>query len=267
MVVRFLTSREIDTLVIGAGSTFVIRDGGVRGAVLNLGHGFKAIEPIPDWTGAPLLKVEAGTELRSLVLWTAKNGLGGLEFLYGIPGTMGGAVVNNAAAWGNSIADCLVSVETMDAQGELHTLVRSEIKFGYSKAALPEGHIVVSATLKGQQKMPEEVEREMDEFQNRRRKVHPLNEHCAGMVFFNPDGHSAGEMVERCGLKGVQVGDAEISRVHGNFIVNLGNANARQIVSLIGMIQERVYVRYKIKLEPKVNIVGAWEKSKMRIQE
>jgi UDP-N-acetylmuramate dehydrogenase len=264
---RFFDTREIELLVLGGGSSVIVRDGGIRGAVLQLGGDFDGMELLDDEPTGPRIKVGAGTSTRWLVRQSVDLGFTGLEYLYGIPGTLGGAVMNNAGSWGHEMSKMVVGLETMDSEGEVHNLTPPQFRFEYRRAILPEGHIVLSATLEGSACEPGDVKDQIQKLYDKRRSLHPLHEPCAGMTFFNPKGACAGEIIDHCGLKGVRVGDAEISRMHGNFIVNLGLAQAAHIVSLIGMIQERVYVREKIKLEPKVKMLGNWQKSKLRIQE
>jgi UDP-N-acetylmuramate dehydrogenase len=267
-VLRFLHSREIETVVIGNGSSVIVRDGGIRGATIQLAEGFDSIKHLESPPDTPKIQVDAGVSLRRLVRWTVDEGIGGLEYLYGIPGAVGGAVMSNTGAWGHDFATYVVEVETMDREGEIHRLSNKEIRFSYRRTQIPANHVVISATLQGVQREAELVKKTLQDFHDRRRSIHPIHEPSAGMVFFNPAGETtAGQMIDRCGLKGIRVGEAEISRLHANFIVNLGHAQATQIVSLIGMIQERVYMRNKIRLEPKVKVIGSWQKDKLRIRE
>jgi UDP-N-acetylmuramate dehydrogenase len=191
----------------------------------------------------------------------------GLEFLSGIPGCVGGALAMNAGAWGSEIGERVLEVELMSREGEIQRLPASALSFGYRKAELPEGAIILSAVLRGESSASAEVKEKVKALLIRKRDCQPIHERSAGSVFKNPPGDSAGRLIDQCGLKGVRVGDAEVSRIHANFIVNVGNATAGQVVALMGMIQERVYVKYKIRLEPEVVVVGDWEKGKLRIKE
>lgn len=266
-VLRFLHEREIETMVVGNGSSLIVRDGGFRGALLQLAEGFDTLENLQDEGEAKRFRADAGVSLRRLVRWSVDAGIGGLEYLYGIPGTVGGAIANNAGAWDHEFGDYVVEIETMDRQGGLHRFTREEAGFGYRRCGLPADHVILGAVLQARSLDGEAVKKNIQDYQNLRRQLHPLHEPSAGMIFFNPPGVSAGRLIDKCGLKGVRLGDAEISRLHANFIVNLGHALATQIVSLMGMIQERVYVRYKVRLEPKVKMVGSWQKEKLRIRE
>lgn len=266
-VMKFLSDRSVPVSAIGNGSAIVARDGGIRGAMISFTHGFKAISPAPDWSGEPLIKVEAGVQIADLTAWTVENGFGGLEFLTGIPGTVGGAVVNNAGGWGKSVSDALVEAEVMDSFGTTHTLKNENLGFGDRRTNLPEGFLVISVTLRGGIKEGDQVDAMSRNFLSRRRSNYPLGENCVGMVFRNAGGQPAERLIEACGLKGVRVGDAEVSRLNPNFIINIGNVEAANVVSLIGMIQERVYVKYKLKLESSLTVVGNWQKSKVRIRD
>ncbi len=262
-----LTEQEVAWLPLGNGSNLVVRDGGIRGAVLNLSEGFTGLERGNAPDEPPRLRAEAGVPLRRLVRWCVEQGIAGFEGLSGIPGAVGGALAMNAGAWGSSVGDRVVRLETVDPTGGAHVIEREALNFAYRSLELPEGHVIVAAHFQGMQAGSESVKERTRELYRRRRETQPTQEPSAGSVFKNPPGRSAGQLIDACGLKGVRVGDAEISRVHANFIVNRGMATAGQVVSLMGMIQERVYIRYQLKLEPEVRIIGEWEKGKLRIQE
>ncbi len=266
-LVRFLEGREIPRFLLGNGSNLIVKDGGIRGAVISLGRGFSEIEERDPIAGGPTFRVGAGASLRRLVRWTVDRGISGLEALAAIPGTLGGALVMNAGAWGTEIGDLVVEVETMAPSGEVRALGKKALQFGYRHAEIPEGHILLAAHLRGEQGTPEAVKEAVQRYHRQRQASQPTQESSAGSVFLNPPGKSAGQLIDQCGLKGVRVGDAEVSRVHANFIVNAGRATAGQVVELMGMVQERVYAKHRIKLEPEVHVVGAWEKGKLRISE
>ncbi len=263
----FLAERAVPYFVLGAGSNLVVRDGGIRGAVIQLGEPFRWIEPGEESGGAVRFAAGAGLSLRMLVRWAVDRGVAGFEALSGIPGTVGGAVAMNAGAWGTEIADRLVEVRLLVPDGTERVLGRHELRAGYRRMDLPEGAVVVSAAFEGTPDDPEQVKARTREFYKRRRDTQPVHEPSAGSVFKNPPGEKAARLIEACGLKGVRVGDAEVSRLHANFIVNTGRATAGQVVSLMGMIRERVYVKHRVQLEPEVRIVGEWAKGKMRVRE
>jgi len=266
-VVAFLAERELPCLPLGNGSNLVVRDGGIRGAVLNLSEGFTELEAEIGADGNPVVRAGGGLTLRRLVRWSVDQGISGFENLTGIPGTVGGAVAMNAGAWGGSIGERVLELEAVDPSGRAHVFDRETLRFEYRSLDLPKGYIIVGALLRGDPAEPGQVKAKAQQLHKRRRESQPIQEASAGSVFKNPPGRSAGQLIEECGLKGVRVGDAEVSRIHANFIVNVGEATASQVVALMGMIQERVYVKFRIKLEPEVRIVGDWEKGKLRIQE
>ena len=266
-LVAHLAERRIPWLVLGNGSNLVVRDGGIRGAVVSLAEGFRGLERRDGPGGDPRVYAEAGVGLRRLVRWCVDQGIAGLEALAGIPGTVGGAVAMNAGAWGTEIGERVLELEVLSPGGETRVLGRPELRFRYRGLDLPPGHVVLAALLEGEPADPDEVRTRTRELHRRRQDTQPVRERSAGSVFRNPPGEAAGRLIESCGLKGVRVGDAEVSRIHANFIVNLGHATASQVVALMGMIQERVYVKHGIRLEPEVRIVGDWAKGKVRVQE
>lgn len=266
-LLKLLNTREVAIQPIGNGSSVVVRDNGIRGAVICLKEGFTAIEPGTTITGDPVVRAEAGAQISDLVEWSVKNGFGGLEFLSGIPGTVGGAVVNNAQGFGSLLGDLIIEVEAMDPMGNTHTLTKNLLNLSGHSSKTADGFVIVSATLKGELKDPRQTEIMARNFASRRRSNYPAPESTVGMVFRDAGPDPVEKMIESCGLKGVRVGDAEVSRLNANFIINLGNAEAVNVVSLIGMVQERVYVKHKIKLETALTIVGSWQKGKMRIKE
>lgn len=266
-LLRILREGEVPLFVLGNGSNLVVRDAGIRGAVVSLAEGFKALERLETTDDRVLIRAEAGVTLRWLSRWSVDQGIGGLEALFGIPGTIGGAVAMNAGSWGVEISDHLVELEMMDPQGTVITAPRESLTFGYRSFELPDGHIILSAVLWGEPRDGQAVKLATQEYGIKRRAAQPLQDWSAGSIFKNPPGKSAGNLIDGCGLKGVKVGDAEVSRAHANFIVNTGMATAAQVVALIGMIQERVHVKFQIRLEPEVRIVGDWEKGKLRITE
>ncbi|HSH70932.1 MAG TPA: UDP-N-acetylmuramate dehydrogenase [Deferrisomatales bacterium] len=266
-LVELLAERGVPYFVLGNGSNLVVRDGGIRGAVICLDQGFRGVERRDAEDGRPRLWVEAGAALRTLVRWSVDQGISGFAEFAGIPAAVGGAIAMNAGAWGVSIGEQVEELEVMDRTGATHVYPREMLRFGYRSLDLPPDAIILGALLRGGESTPATIKDRAKELYRKRKESQPVREPSAGCVFRNPSGGKAGEMIDGCGLKGVRVGDAQISTVHANFIVNTGNATAVQVVSLVGMIQERVYVRHKIKLEPEVRIVGEWEKGKLRISE
>lgn len=266
-LVRFLAERGIFYLTLGAGSATIARDAGVRGAIFDLKPNFSTIEPVATDTGLPAVRLGAGLTIAELTDWACLNGFSGLEFLAGIPGTVGGALMNNASGWGKYFGDAVIEVSIMDAAGNVVTLPHQAISFSESRAAMPEKAIVLSVTLRGMPSIPEQVQRMSEDFMARREANYPLGQNCIGLVFKPVEGQQPERLIEACGLTGIRLGGAEISKLNGNFIINIGDAEAAHVVSLVGMIQERVYLKFKVKLETAVRILGVWQKSKLRIKD
>ncbi|MHB8765529.1 MAG: UDP-N-acetylmuramate dehydrogenase [Deferrisomatales bacterium] len=264
-ILGLLTERSVPHMVLGNGSNLLVRDGGIRGAVLCLTEGFRDLERREG--AEPLIRVGAGLQLRRFTRWTVDQAIAGFEGLAGIPGSLGGVLAMNAGAWGTEIGERTVEVEVMDPAGEVRVLPREALRFAYRCLDLPTGSVILGALLRGQAGDPEAIKARVQELYRRREETQPSREHSAGSVFKNPPGRSAGRLIDECGLKGIRVGDAQVSQFHANFIVNLGTATASQVVALMGMIQERVYVKHRVKLEPEIRIVGDWDKGKLRIQE
>ncbi|PLX43523.1 MAG: UDP-N-acetylenolpyruvoylglucosamine reductase [Deltaproteobacteria bacterium] len=267
-VVKFLAEREIGYFVLGGGSGIIVRDGGIRGAVIALKESFDSIEAVDDEAGGTMMvRAEAGVMLGALVKWAASSGISGFESLAGIPGTLGGALYKNSGGWGESIGQRVEQLEIMDSNAEIHTLLKRDFSFGYRTSNLPTGTIILSASFAGKRTKPDEVMDVTEEWLDKRMMTQPFEAASVGMVFKNPEvGLSAGELIDRCGLKGIRVGDAEVSCDHANYITNIGEATASQLIALIGMVQERVYVKHKVRLSLKVGLVGSSMGERLRIR-
>lgn len=250
---NILRQAQVPWFVIGRGSNLLVRDGGIRGAVIKLGKGLDTLTISNEW-----VTVGAGFSMIKLATIVAQQGLSGLEFAGGIPGTVGGAVFMNAGAHGSDISSVLVSAQVLYQDGQIKELSKEELHFGYRTSSLqrePKG-ICLEATFELKKGDKEEIMRHMAQNKEYRRKTQPLQEPCCGSVFRNPKPHSSGRLIEQAGLKGYRVGDAQVSTKHANFIVNLGNARASDVLALIRHIQETVYSLYGIQLKPEVEIVG-----------
>lgn len=231
--------------ILGGGSNLLVDDGDLPCAVIHV------VEPAFDdieRTGETALWTGAGTRTARLLAFCRKGGLGGLEFLAGLPGTVGGAVAGNAGAWGRAVSDRLSRLWLMTPDGRSQVRRAEEADFAYRSARL-ENAVVLGAELNLEKREPELVARRMAENVRRRAQRHPLGQSSAGCVFKNPPGRSAGRLLDDCGLKGRRIGGAEVSHVHANFIVNRGYATSTDILQLIQQMQEAVLARYGVKLE------------------
>lgn len=266
-IVAFASNRNIPRFILGKGSNLIVRDAGMRGVVICLSEGFNTLEIKEASSDRLFIYAGAGISIRRFSRWTVDQGVSGFEAVSGIPASMGGAIAMNAGAWNFNMGDKVLALEIMDSTGETMTYKRGMLKFGYRRLDISPEAIIVGALLEGAPSTPEQVKSAVKHFQTKRRESQPLSQQSAGCAFKNPPGKSAGQLIDECGLKGVKVGDAEVSGIHANFIINSGTASASEIVALMGMIQERVYTKFKVKLEPEIKIVGNWEKDKLRIKE
>jgi UDP-N-acetylmuramate dehydrogenase len=199
---------------------------------------------------------QAGVSLMGLVRMTAERALAGMAFCAGIPGSVGGAVIMNAGAYGSEIKKILYKATLMDHQAVVTDRLRTDLSFEYRRLNVPEGTIVLGAVFRLERGDPQRIGQRIDEILGQRRQKHPLNYPSAGSIFKNPAGHPAGLLIEAAGLKGTAVGGARISERHGNFIVNTGGATASDILALIERVQQEVRKQTGIVLETEVRIVG-----------
>ncbi|MGO0122023.1 UDP-N-acetylmuramate dehydrogenase [Desulfothermobacter acidiphilus] len=245
---------------IGNGSNLLVSDQGLPGLVVRLGGEFTTMR-----LEANRLRAGAGTQLRRLVTLAQTAGLSGLEFACGIPATLGGAVVMNAGAAGQSIAEVVRWVRVMDKEGRVETLHARNLSFGYRQSSLQQaGLVLLEVELELVPADPGAIAWRMAEIWDKRQRTQPLQYPTAGSVFKNPPGHQpAGRLIELAGCKGWRVGEAEVSSRHANFIVNLGGARASDIYRLMRQVQWQVELCFGVRLEPEVRILGAfgWEES------
>ena len=244
---------QIPWRVIGRGSNLLVRDGGIRGVVFKLDEGFNELKV--DGT-----RVTAGGGYSTILLatMTSRQGLTGLEFAAGIPGNVGGAVYMNAGAHGSEISKVLHSATVLLETGEWVTLSNEEMEFRYRTSVLQTKlkGIVTEASFTLEYGERDEIMSRLTSYKDRRRKTQPLQYPCAGSVFRNPPGDYAGRLIQEAGLKGFRIGDAEVSTTHANFIINRGNATAKNVLQLIEHIIQTIDEKYNIRLEPEVQVVG-----------
>ena len=239
---------------LGLGSNVLVRDGGIKGIVISLGNGFNWIKQC----GEDIICAGASTSCAQLARFYVNNGLPGVEFMVGIPGTLGGALRMNAGAFGSEIWDYAIAIETLDRRGAKKKRVRSEIDVGYRFMDLPDDECIISGKFKRPQKIKDKdrLKAQLKTYLEMRNRTQPTNAPTCGSVFKNLQGGSAGKLIEECGLKSYTVGDAMVSEKHANFIVNKGSATANDIEKLIAHIQAVVKERSGVHLQPEVVIVG-----------
>ncbi len=238
---------------LGNGSNTLVRDEGVRGAVIALGEGFRKIEAV----GNASIECGAGVSLARLCSFARDCSLTGLEFAWGIPGLVGGAAFMNAGAYGGSMSEVIAACSHVTPSGEAGALRRAELCFGYRHSAYAEnGCFITSVRVALQPGRSETISAAMDDLYSRRKEKQPLELPSAGSVFKRPEGHFAGTLIEQCGLKGRRVGGAEVSGKHAGFIVNMGGATCGDVLALIEVIRETVLRETGVALECEVKTLG-----------
>ena len=238
-------------VILGAGTNVLAPDEGMKGLIICLKDCLDGMELLQEHR----LLVFAGVTMARAAVFAAKNGLSGLEFAHGIPGTVGGGVYMNAGAYGSDISRVCVSAEIMDREGNMRTVSAQELDFSYRHSALEDtGEIVVSATFRLTPAEPEKIREKMKELQAKRLASQPLNYPSAGSAFKRPQGGYAAALIDQAGLRGFRVGDAAISEKHGGFAVNLGKATAEDMKTLLKEVSEKVEARSGIHLEPEIRV-------------
>lgn len=259
VILRIAREEQIPYLILGGGSNILVRDGGIRGIVINLEGAFQELssqgEPSTS-SGEAEVRAGAGVRLSRLLAFCSKMGLSGLEPLTGVPGTVGGAVWGNAGAFGGAIADRLVKLRLVTCYAEERILDRKDLAFSYRRSYLPEGSVIIEATFALTKGDPSAIRRRISQLLVQRNRSQPVELRSCGSVFKNPPGDYAGRLIEAAGLKGLRCGDAQVSPKHGNFIVNLGGAKARDVLALIELVKDQVKKEQGLELEPEVKVVG-----------
>ena len=239
---------HVPVTVIGNGSNLLVGDRGIRGVVVNIGRGMQEIR-----TEGEHIFLEAGATLAAVSMQAANAGLTGLEFASGIPGTFGGAVVMNAGAYGGEIKDIIVSATVLTAEGDIMEVSAEDMELSYRHSAFQQnGSTVLSASFKLAEGDYDSIKAKMNELMDKRRSKQPLEYASAGSTFKRPEGSFASLLIDQCGLKGMSVGDAEVSTKHSGFIVNKGNASFDELMELIGKVKAEVLAKtgYELECEP-----------------
>jgi UDP-N-acetylmuramate dehydrogenase len=242
---------EVPVMWIGLGSNLLVRDGGIRGAVVSIHGALGALER----HSVTRIRVEAGVPCARIARQCVKWGLGPAEFFAGIPGTLGGALAMNAGAWGGETWHHVVEVEVLDRRGVRHTRTPAEYQIGYRQVKGPENEWFIGARLEFERKPGINTDA-IRELLDKRRETQPIGEWSCGSVFTNPPGDHAARLIESAGLKGVRIGDASVSQKHANFIINHGQARAADIEALILQVRQAVAAAHGIELHTEVRIVG-----------
>lgn len=245
-------NEDCPVMVMGKGSNLLVRDGGIRGLVIQIDQNMNEMrfEGKQVWA-------EAGCRMSSLVQELVRRNLSGLEFAGGIPASVGGAVAMNAGAYGGSVSDCLKKVRYLDENLNLQEREIQEGDMAYRKTIFGDRRwIVLEACFELREDLSEEPAKRLEEYNRQRREKQPLSYPSAGSVFKRPPGHFAGKLIEDAGCKGLRIGGAEVSTLHAGFIINRGGASAKDIEALICEIQKRVYEQSGVQLETEVKRIG-----------
>jgi UDP-N-acetylmuramate dehydrogenase len=251
-VLRLAQAEQQPVYVLGRGSNLLVSDDGVRGIVLSLSGEFDRLE-----VEGTRVRVGGGYDLPKLATQAAKRGLGGLAFACAIPGTVGAGLMINAGAHGGDMSRVVAEATVVWLDGRLERLTPAEIGFGYRTSRLQDQPCIVVEVVMDLHPAPAEAtQAEMRHHLERRRATQPLNLPNAGSIFKNPPGDYAGRLIEQAGLKGLREGQAQVSEKHANFIVNLGNASARDVLILMERVRSAVQDRFGVRLEPEVRIWG-----------
>ncbi len=244
-------SENLPVTIIGVGSNLIVRDGGIDGVVIRLGRGFAKMEQEGD-----ILTVGAGCLDVNVAHYSADCGLAGMEFLSGIPGTIGGALAMNAGAYGSEIKDVLLEVQVVTAEGEVKWVSPELFNYSYRHADLPEGWVFTAAKLRGAVGDSTEISAKIDEIQKAREETQPIRSKTGGSTFRNPEGHKAWQLVDEAGCRGLAIGDAQVSKKHCNFMINNANATAKDIEALGDEVRKRVKDASGIDLHWEIKRIG-----------
>lgn len=251
--------RDVALTVIGGTSNILIRDGGIPGIVIRLGKAFAEITTDDE-------KIMAGAAAADINIArrAADAGICGLEFMVGIPGTLGGALRMNAGAYGTEIADVFDSATALDTDGNLHALSAAEMGFAYRHADVAEGMIFTSAVLKGQAGDAAAIRTRMKDIQETRESSQPVRERTGGSTFANPVGHKAWQLVDAAGCRGLQIGGAQVSEAHTNFLINTGDATAADLEQLGEEVRRRVMENAGVQLHWEIRRLGVPKQKELR---
>ncbi len=253
-VIVFANRERIPYLVVGRGSNLLVKDKGIDGLVIVLEGSLAAVEQ--ENTEDMTVVVGAGLPLVDLLSYCRGAGLGGLECFAGIPGTVGGAVIMNAGAFGEAFGSRVQEIQMITPQGDLLARDREQLRFSYRQLEIKKGVVTVRARLKLYRESKDTVAKRMADYLKMRKLNQPLEYPSAGSVFRNPPNEYAGRLIENAGLKGKRIGGAMISDKHANFIVNTGGAKAKDVLDLLNLVRESVKKETGIELEPEIKIVG-----------
>lgn len=259
----FLAAKPADVpvMVLGVGSNLLVRDGGVPGVVIRLGRAFAMIAAEGEELEAGAGALDANVARAAL-----EAGTGGLEFLSGVPGTIGGALRMNAGAYGGEIKDVAVSARALSSDGTVHELAKGALGFSYRRCGVPKDWIFLSARLRGRAEPQDAIGRRMDEIRSRREATQPIRTRTGGSTFANPEGAKAWELIDRAGCRGLAVGGAKVSEQHCNFLINTGSATAADLEALGEEVRRRVFAATGVRLDWEIDRIGVQASSRLTLR-
>ena len=251
-IIRMAKNYGEEITLLGNGSNILVRDGGIRGLVIRFSHEMADISR----EGTDLI-VCAGALLRDVAIFAQQNGLSGLEFACGIPGSIGGAIFMNAGAYDDEMKSVVVTVKTVSPEGDMRLYSSEKLNFGYRHSIFQSCDEAICETrLHLHEEDRTLILERMTDLNQRRESKQPLSYPSAGSTFKRPPGYFAGTLIDQTGLKGLTVGGAQISQKHAGFVINIGNATAADVQELISVVQKRVYAKYAVQLFPELRIIG-----------
>jgi len=253
-VLDYAEQKQIPITIIGNGTNILVSDKGIRGLVIKIDiQYFETLEK-NDYIE---VNVGSGIKMMALAIQFKRMGITGFEELSGIPGTIGGAIYMNAGAYGKEMKDIVVSTKCMNRKGEIIELSCEEQKFKYRSSIFNDNdYIIIGTILKLRKGRIEDIDRQMKEYQNKRKEKQPLEYPSAGSTFKRQEGIVTAKLIDECGLKGYKIGGAMVSEKHAGFIINTGDATAKDIIELIKYVKDKVYENYKVKIKEEIRIVG-----------
>lgn len=254
-IVLMSRRKNLPFLPLGGGSNILVRDDGIDGVVINF-KSFRMIHVIHEEGDEVELFVEAGVPLQMLVNFCRDKGYAGIEGLTGIPGTVGGAICGNAGSYGCEIKDVIQSAVIMSSEGKLDRLAAKDLGFGYRRSAVKPTDVVLNANIRLHKDDPKAVAERVRKFLEEKKNTQPISERSAGCVFKNPEGISAGKLIDEAGCKGMKIGSIEVSSVHANFFVNKGGGAASDYLRLMHKVVLTVEKKFGVVLEPEIKVIG-----------
>ena len=250
-VIEIINENNMQLTILGSGSNILVSDNGIRGVVISLKKSLKEVN-----VNENILYAECGAMLGKIVRLAVRNNLIGLENLNGVPGTLGGALIMNAGAWGGEISENLVNVELINSKNELKKVPKKDINFSHRKSSFDKNDILLSAEFNLKKAEKNLIKENFSKAQSGRTSSQPLDKRSAGSLFKNPRNNSAGKLLDNAGLKGFSIGGAKISEKHANFFINDGNASSSEMLQLIKKAHKEVKKQFDIDLSLEVKLIG-----------